>query len=261
MNFEVKQSLVININGTISKSETSFIVGFEMKMKTNSERVYSIDKENINKVLSDKNTHLMLLDELECLTYPIEIATDFQGDFLKIQDHQKWLSNWEDNSLKLIEKYDSLENAQDIRDKYYAILSDEKTFTSNKFREPFWNLLFFNPPFDNVNKPDLGTTLQWYIKSIGLIPCKGRTKIINPASKQVIIHFESQQQLTDAIIEAMQSKAKFQNIKWDKQKANLQVESEFDTIVRKIKNKTAVFELVIAENFSYFEKTVIDIKN
>ena len=259
MIFEVIQSLNISVNGHQSSLKTNFEIDFEIQEKTNSERIYIIKKARDTKVDNNDNSHLVILEQLEWFTYPLKIATSLEGNFLRMLDHKKWLDNWKHNVQLLLDEYDNLENLKDIRDKYYEIVKDEQLFIANKFKEPFWNLIFFSPPIDNVNKPDLGTTLNWNVKSIGVLPCVGRTIIKNPASEELIIYFESEQKITHNIVETMQSK--LQDVKWDEQKINLQVEANFNTQHRKLKNKKAVFEFSISESFSYIEKTVINVKN
>ena len=258
MIFEVIQSLSISINGQQSNLKTNFEIDFEIQEKTNSERIYIIKKEKATNVDDNENSHLIILEQLEWLTYPLKIATNLDGAFLRILDFNKWLMSWEQNAQLLLDEYDNLENLKDIRDKYYEIVKDEQIFTANKFKEPFWNLIFFSPPIDNVNKPDLGTTLNWNIKSIGILPCVGRTTIQNPASEEVIIYFESEQKITNNIVEIMQSK--LQDVKWEEQKINLQVIANFDTTKRKLKNKKALFKFTIGNAFSYTEETNLVLK-
>ena len=259
MIFEVIQSLTISINGHQSSLKTNFEIDFEIQEKTNSERIYIIKKDKATNIDDNENSHLVILEQLEWFTYPLKIATNLEGNFLRMLDHKKWLTSWEQKAQLLLDEYDNLENLKDIRDKYYEIVKDELKFTANKFKEPFWNLLFFSPPVDNVNNPDLGTILNWNIKSIGNLPCVGRTIIKNPASEEVIIYFESEQKITHNIVQTMQSK--LQDVKWEEQKINLQVIANFDTTERKLKNKKAIFVFIIGNAFSYIEETNLVLKN
>ena len=66
--------------------------------------------------------------------------------------------------------------------------------------------IFFNPPIDNVNLPDLGTFLNWDIKALGIIPCIGRITVLNLEAKEIIISFDSTQKVTHNIIETLKPK-------------------------------------------------------
>jgi hypothetical protein len=260
MVFEVTQSLTITMNGFQSSIKTRFEIEFLIHEKTEDKRIYIIKKAKVATLPISDNDNLKVVEELEWHTYPIKIATNLEGHFFGMLEHEEWLGNWEKNTQSIIKEYGNSANVKDIWNKYYEVAKDEKAFVANKFKEPFWNLLFFNPPIDNANQPDLGTTLNWNIKSIGIMPCVGKTKVRNPDASDVVIYFESQQRVGQDIIEGLESKARLQNVRWDDQKGVLQVASTFDTVQRKLKSKKALFEFIIKGHFSYVEETVIEFK-
>ncbi len=260
MIFEITQDLTITMNGFHTNLKTRFEVEVLVLDKAEKARVFGIMKNKIATFPISDNNYLKVIEELEWQTYPIEIETDIEGNFQKMLNHKKWLKNWENKTLPLIEQSDGAENVKDIRNKYHEIAKSEHEFIESKFKEPYWNLLFFNPPIDVANKPSFGTTLNWNIKSLGIVPCTGRTTLQNTASNEVIIHFESRQKLPQNIIDSMQAKIALTDIDWDQQKANLHISSTFDTFQKKIVNKKALFEFIVEGSFSYVEITSIDLK-
>jgi hypothetical protein len=259
MVFEVTQSLAITMNGFQTTEKTRFDVEFLVLDKAENKRVFGINKKKTPSISINEN-YLEVIEELDLQTYPIEIETDLQGNFLKMLNHKKWLKNWELKTATIAEKFEDSENVKYIRDKYLEIVSDEQKFTKYRFKEPFWNLLFFNPPIDVTNKPNIGTLLNWNLKSIGFTECEGRTELKSPSDEEVTIFFESKQKITQAIIEKLELKTGVQNINWNEQKTNLQIASVFNTVQKKLKNKKAIFELVIDGAFSYIEETIINFK-
>jgi hypothetical protein len=260
MVFEVTQSLAVTMNGFQTTLKTRFDVVFLIQEKTDQGRVYLINKSKIVAIPIDDNNYLKVIEDLEQYTYPIKIETNNEGHFKKILDHTTWLKEWEQKTLAIVEEYGNSENVKDMRNNYLEVIKNESLFITNKFKEPFWNLLFFNPPLDNVNNPDIGTKLNWNVKSIGTMPCIGRTKVKNPASKIVIINFESLQKIPQDSIDNLQEKIDGNDIKWENQKINLQVDATFDTINRKIINKKALFEFIIPNRFSYIEEIDLVLK-
>jgi hypothetical protein len=259
MIFEVTQSLAITMNGFQTTEKTRFDVEFLVLDKAENKRVFGINKKKTPSISINDN-YLEVIEELDLQTYPIEIETDMQGNFLKMLNHKKWLKNWEQKTENITEKFQDFENVKYIRDKYLEIVSDEQKFIKYRFKEPFWNLLFFNPPIDVTNKPNIGTSLNWNLKSISPVDCEGRTELKNPADEEVTIFFESKQKITPEIIEILKLKTGVHNIEWEEQKTNLQIASVFNTIQKKLKNKKALFELIVEGAFSYIEETNINFK-
>jgi hypothetical protein len=260
MVFEVTQSHTITMNGFQTSKKTKFDVEFLVLNKSENRRIYGIRKERITNVPFSDNNHLKILEDLEWHCYPIEIETDMEGNFIKMLHHKKWLKNWEQKTQLLNLEYRDEDYLKEIRNKFYEIVKDEEKIIENRFKEPYWNLLFFNPPIDQVNHPDLGTSLQWNIKSLGTIPCVGRTKLRNSDTDEVLIFFESLQKLTPEIIKEMKTKVDFPNVVWEDQKVNLQVGTTFNTAEKKLKDKKAFFEFRIEGHFSYVEETIINFK-
>jgi hypothetical protein len=260
MIFEVTQSLAITMNGFQTTIKKRFDVEFLALNKAENKRVFGIEKKKSPSISINNNEFLDVIEELDLQTYPIEIETDLEGNFIKMLNHKKWLKNWELKTETIAEKFEDSQNVKYIRDQYLEIVSDEEKFIKYRFKEPFWNLLFFNPPIDAGNKPNIGTAINWTLISLGHVECEGRTELKNPSDEEVTIFFESKQKLTEDIIESLKSKTNIEEINWEEQKTSLQIGSVFNTIQKKLKNKKALFELVIEGVFSYVEETVINFK-
>ncbi len=260
MIFEVTQSHTITMNGFQTIKKTKFDVEFLVLDKAENRRIYGIRKDRIINVPFSENNYLKILEDLEWHCYPIEIETDLEGNFIKILNHKKWLKNWEQKTLLLNHEYRDEDYLKELRSKFHEIVKDEQRLVENRFKEPYWNLLFFNPPIDPANQPDLGTELKWNIKSLGTIPCIGRTKLRNPETDEVLIFFESLQKITPNIIQEMKTKVDFPDVIWEDQKVNLQVGTTFNTVEKKLKDKKAFFEFRIEGHFSYVEETIINFK-
>lgn len=259
MIFEIIEETTILMNGFQKETKTRFNIDFSLFSKTEDERIYIINKEKIHTIPIQENAFLRIVEELETLNYPIKIKTDYKGHFVEIFEHEKWLEEWDSRAQELIEKFDYFDKAKDVKEYYYNIIKDREVFTKAKFKEPYWNLFFFNPPIDNVNLPDIGTTLKWNIKAIGQIPCIGRTTILNPGSKDIIISFDSYQRLTHNIIDLLKPHIK-RGIRWEDQTVKLHAESHFDNVEKKIKRKSALFQFLINEEIRYIEKINITLK-
>jgi hypothetical protein len=259
MVFEIIEETTILMNGFHKEIKTRFNIDFSLFKKTEDERIYIINKEKINTIPVQENAFLRIVEELETLNYPIKIKTDYKGHFVEIFEHQKWLKEWEQKAEELIGSFDYFDKAKDVKEYYYNIIKDQETFTKNKFKEPYWNLFFFNPPIDNINLPDIGTIFNWNIKAIGQIPCVGRTTILNPDSKDIVISFDSYQRLTHNIIEILKPNIK-REIRWEDQTVKLHAESHFDNVEKKIKRKSASFQFLINEEIRYIEKINVTLK-
>ncbi|CAM3750006.1 hypothetical protein FLGE108171_13275 [Flavobacterium gelidilacus] len=260
MVFEIVEEVNIQTNGFLKKLKTRFMISFLLFNKTEDERIYIINKEKINNLPVQENEFLSIQEEFEALNFPIKIKTDYKGHFIGIHDHETWLAEWDLKAEEVIEMHEDPERARSVKNKYFDVIKDENFFTKNKFKQPSWNIFFFNPPIDNVNLPDLGTILNWNIQAIGTIPCVGRTAILNPESKEIIISFDSTQKLSHNIIENLKSKIKA-DIRWDEQRVKLHTESHFDTVEKKVKKKTAYFQFMIKDIISYTEDVTITLKN
>lgn len=260
MVFEIIEETSILMNGFQKEIKTRFTIDFSLYNKTEDERIYIINKEKINALPVQENAFLRVIDELETLNYPIKIKTDYKGHFIEIEDHESWLVDWNIKANKLIEKFDDFEKAKEIKEYYFNLIKNKSEFTANKFKEPYWNLFFFNPPLDNVNLPDIGTSLVWNIKAIGSIPCVGRTTVLNPGSREILIAFDSYQRVTNAIIETLKPKIR-RDVKWEEQTVKLRTETHFDNVEKKIKRKAAYFQFHIKEEIRYTENITITLKN
>ncbi len=261
MVFEIIEEVNILMNGFQKEVKTRFNIDFSLFNKTEDERIYIINKQKINTIPVQESPILRVIEQLESLNYPIKIKTDYKGHFMEIHEHEKWLNEWNKRADELIEKeFDYFDKAKEIKAYYFDIIKDVDAFTKNKFKEPYWNLFFFNPEIDNVNLPDIGTTLNWNIKAIGLIPCIGRTTILNPGSREIIISFDSYQRLSNNVIEVLKPNIN-REIKWDEQTVKLHTECHFDNVEKKVKKKSAYFQFLIKEEIRYTENITITSKN
>ena len=259
MIFEIVEEVSILMNGFQKESKTRFNIDFSLYNKTEDERIYIINKERIHTLPIQENAFLKVVDELEALNYPIKIKTDYKGHFLEIEDHENWLLEWNQKAEKLLIDSPDFDKAREVKEYYYDLIKDQETFTKIKFKEPYWNLFFFNPPIDNVNLPDIGTILNWNIKAIGIIPCVGRTSILNPGARDIIISFDSYQRVSHNIIEVLKSKIS-RDIKWEEQTVKLHTESLFDNVEKKMKKKSAYFQFLIKDEIKYIESVTIVLK-
>jgi hypothetical protein len=260
MVFEVTQSLAITMHGFQNILKTRFNVEFLALNKDENKRVFGIKKKKFPNIPAFDDSYSEIIEELELHIYPIEIETDLEGNFLEILNYNKWLKNWELKTDSSHLKFQDSQNAKNIRNNYFETLKDKQKFIENRFKEPFWNLLFFNPPLDKVNNQDLGTSLNWNLMSIGLLNCTGRTELKNTSSEEVVIYFESRQKITEEIIEKLKTKTNLNDVNWEDLKTNLQVGATFNTFEKKVKSKKALFELIIEGEPSYVEETVINFK-
>ncbi len=260
MVFEVTQSLAITMHGFQNILKTRFNVEFLALNKDENKRVFGIKKNKFPNIPAFDDSYSEIIEELDLYIYPIEIETDLEGNFLGILNYSKWLKNWELKTESIHLKFADSANATSIRNQYLETIKDKEKFMQSRFKEPFWNLLFFNPPLDKANNVDLGTSLNWNLMSIGLLNCFGRTELKNTSTEEVVIYFESRQKISDEIIEKLKTKTNLIDVNWEDLKANLQVGATFNTFEKKVKSKKALFELVIEGGFSYSEETVINFK-
>lgn len=259
MVFEIVEEINILTNGFQKKMKTRYTISFLLFNKTEDERVYIINKEVINTIPVQENEFLSIQEKFENLNFPIKIKTDYKGQFIGIYDHDTWLAEWNLKAEALVFNHKHSERMTIIKDNYFESIKNEEVFTKNKFKQPAWNIFFFNPPIDNVNLPDIGTILNWHIKAIGTIPCVGRTTVLNPEAKEIIISFNSTQKLSHNIVEKLKQTIK-SDIRWDEQRVKLYTESHFDTYEKKVKKKTAYFQFLINDVISYSEDVTITLK-
>lgn len=260
MIFEIVERIDCTINNLVQKIEKKFNIYFSIQQNTEQGKVYLVNKIIEKKENIKENVFLEVLATLEALTYPLKIETDSNGNFKNFFDFDNWLHEWLKNTKQIVNKFEDSENVKNIRNQYYDIIKEEAAFTKSKFKEAYWNLFFFNPPIDNKNKPDLGTTLQWNIKTIGIQTCTGRAKVINPASKEIIISFEANSEIEKSLLEKIRGKANKKGTEQEEVKIKLVTESYFDTIEKKIKKKKANFHLAMKNGFTYKEEITITLK-
>ncbi|MFB9076275.1 hypothetical protein ACFFLS_26055 [Flavobacterium procerum] len=257
MIFEITHKINTTVNDNLKEIQTSFNVEFLVLEKKSNFNIYEVSKTKVINKPSHENTYLTFLESLDQLTYPIKIQTTSEGKFVKLIEYKEWLEKWEENTALLMEEYDDNKNAQDILDRFNLNVYDEKTFVQNKFKEPFWNLIFFNPEVDDEQQSN-STTINWNIKTIGNLECVGKTKFTTSDSGKSLLCFESQEVLDEKCI---------QNIDFitnnkanpNECKANVKVISTLDASNRKIKNKSAVFEIKTDTLFHYKEETFLNI--
>lgn len=257
MTFETTHKISTIVNGNAKEIQTSFNVEFLALEKKSNFNTYEVSKTKVINNPGHENTYLTFLENLEQLTYPIKIQTTSEGKFVKLLEYKEWLERWEENTAILMEEYDGNKNAQDILERFNLNVYDEKTFTQNKFKEPFWNLIFFNPEVDEEQSRN--TAISWNIKSIGNLECVGKTKFVISDAGESLLCFESQEVLNERCTERIN----FITNNKDNQKeyvANLQVITTLDASNKKIKYKSALFEIQTDTLFQYKEETFLNIK-
>ncbi len=170
--FDVDNSLEVNFGdkrGIISSFKMS-IAETENNDKTKNWLIEKIEED----VSLFENPFMEILNKLEQSSYPLEIKVDDRGVFLKAKDHKKTVENWKLKTESLKESYN---NADAFLNQYLSALESDDLFYENKFKEPFWNLLFFAPSYlDNgmVHKEKI----TWFIKSLGEVECEGSIKAV-----------------------------------------------------------------------------------
>jgi hypothetical protein len=258
MTFEITHKINTIVNENVKEIQTSFNVTFLALEKKSNFNTYEINKtKTINKP-AHENTYLAFLENLDQLTYPIKIQTTSKGEFVKMIEYKEWLERWEENTAILMEEYDDNKNAKDILERFNLNVYHEKTFTKNKFKEPFWNLIFFNPEVDQEEQTN-NTAINWNIKSIGNLECAGKTKFVISDAGESLLCFESQETVNEECTEKINVITSNKNNQ-KQYAANIKVIATLDTSHRKIKYKSAIFEIQTDALFHYKEETFLNIK-
>lgn len=258
MTFEITHKINTIVNDNVKEIQTSFNVEFLALEKKSNFNIYEVSKTKVINKPDHENTYLTFLENLDQLTYPIKIQTTSEGKFVKLIEYKEWLERWEENTITLMEEYDGNKNAKDILEKFNLNVYDEKTFTQNKFKEPFWNLIFFNPEIDKEEQSN-NTAINWNIKSIGNLECVGKTKFVISDAGESLLYFESQEVVNEKCTE----KINFITSNKASQKqyvTNVKVITALDASHRKIKYKNAIFEIQTDTLFYYKEETFLNIK-
>jgi hypothetical protein len=259
MTFEITHKINTIVNDNVKEIQTSFNVEFFALEKKSNFNTYEISKTKVVCTPpSHENTYLTFLENLDQLTYPIKIQTTSQGEFVKLIEYKEWLERWEENTAILMEEYDDNKNAKDILERFNLNVYEEQTFTQNKFKEPFWNLIFFNPEIDKEEQ-STNTAINWNIKSIGNLECVGKTKFVISDAGESLLCFESQEVVDEECTEIIN----FITSNKANQKpymTNLKVITTLDNSHSKIKHKSAIFEIQTDTLFHYKEETFLNIK-
>ena len=257
MTFEITHKIKTIADDDAKEIQTSFDIEFFVLEKKSNFNTYEISKTKVVNNPSHENTYLTFLENLDQLTYPIKIQTTSEGEFIKMVEFKEWLERWRENTAALMEEYDGNKNAKDILERFNLNVYDEKTFIQNKFKEPFWNLIFFNPEVDEEQFNN--AAISWNIKSIGNLECKGMTKFIQSSTGELLLCFESQEVVNEECTEMI-------NFITDKQYsqdqyiADLKIITALDAVYNKIKHKSAIFEIQTDTLFHYKEETFLNIK-
>lgn len=258
MTFEITHKINTIVNDNAKEIQTSFDVEFLALEKKSNFNIYEISKTKVINYPCHENTYLTFLENLDQLTYPIKIQTTSQGEFVKMIEYKEWLERWEENTAILMEEYDGNKNAKDILERFNLSVYDEQTFTQNKFKEPFWNLIFFYPEVDDKEQSN-NTAINWHIKSIGSLECVGRTKFVVSDTDESLLCFESEEEVNEECTEMINF---ITNNKSNQNQyvTNVKVITALDTSHRKIKYKSAIFEIQTDALFHYKEETFLNIK-
>ncbi|MBF7091734.1 hypothetical protein IUY40_09285 [Flavobacterium sp. ALJ2] len=258
MTFEITHKISTIVNDNAKEIQTSFNVEFLALEKKSNFNTYEISKTKVINTPSHKNSYLTFLENLEQLTYPIKIQTTSQGEFVKLIEYREWLERWEENTAILMEEYDGNENAKDILEKFNINVYDEQIFMQNKFKEPFWNLIFFNPKIEDDEQSN-NITINWNLKSIGNVECTGKTKFVKSDTGESLLCFESQDVINEGcteIINFITSNKANQNEYMTKVKAI----TALDTSHSRVKYKSAIFEIQKDTSFHYKEEIFLNIR-
>jgi hypothetical protein len=255
MTFEITHKIDTIVNGNVKEIQTSFDIEFLALEKKSNFNTYEISKTKVVNNPINENTYLTFLENLEHLTYPIKIQTTNKGKFVRIVEYKEWLEIWEKKTAVLMEEYEGNENAKDILKKYNLNVYDEQTFTQNKFKEPFWSLIFFYPEVDDENqfKP---TTVNWNIKTIGSLECNGKTKFIQSDTGESLLCFESQEIINPECTEIINFITN-NPANQDQYVANIKIITALDESYKKVKYKKAVFKIQADTLFHYKEETFL----
>ena len=258
MTFEITHKIKTIVDDNVKEIQTSFDIEFFILEKKSNFNTYEISKTKVVNNPSHENTYLTFLGNLDQLTYPIKIQTTSQGEFVKMVEYKEWLERWEENTAALMEEYDGNKNGKDILERFNLNVYDEKTFIQNKFKEPFWNLIFFNPEVDEEGQSN-NIAINWNIKSIGNLECIGKTKFVVSDSGESLLCFESQEAVNKECTEMINfiTGNKFNHNQYA---TNVKVITTLDSFNRKAKHKSAIFEIQTDTLFYYKEETFLNIK-
>lgn len=258
MTFEITHKISTIVNDNAKEIQTSFNVEFLALEKKSNFNTYEVSKTKVINNPSHENTYLTFLENLEQLTYPIKIQTTSQGEFVKLIEYKEWLERWEKNTAILMEEYDGNKNAKDILEKFNLNVYDKQIFTQNKFKVPFWNLIFFNPEVDKEEHPNK-TIINWNIKSIGNVECAGKTKFVISDTGESLLYFESQEVVNEGCTERINFVTS-NKTNLEQYVTNVKAITALDTSHSRIKYKSAIFEIQTDTSFHYKEEIFLNIK-
>ena len=255
--YQVDQVLETQQNGVATKTVTTFDLEYFCHNQKENTTVVVIKKHSTPTLPGKENNFLELLQQLEAYTYPIAVEVSKHGDFIHIVNHENWLENWNKNTLAFLDNHGYSEEATGIQQRFYEIVKDENVFTNNKFKEPFWNLFFFNPAFDIEQPVPLPAHITWDIKTFGTIAFKGTIQRTNTGGRTAVTRFEATQQPDATLAETLGSILRLPGTDWQQQAAKLEIVTEFDLMYNRLQQKSAILEFTIGSHFSYLEKTTI----
>jgi hypothetical protein len=248
MIYKVEEKIKIKYNSFHKKMKTNFDFDVVLYNKNKEERFYLVNRNNVINIPEIDNNFVKLLSELEEINYPLKVKTNTKRVFIDIEDFDNWLKEWQIKASKISEKYNNEENIKDIVDNYYQIIKNKDVFIKNKFKEPFWNLFFYD--FNSKS-------FDWHINTIGTMNCQGQNKSLKTGPGKETWKFESFQQLSEPIIEKLKQTTTTDKTDWNSQKAELTVEFYVDYVEQSTRLKKAFFSLTIDNVISYDEETTI----
>jgi hypothetical protein len=258
--YQVDQVLETLLNGVATKTATTFDFEYFCHNQKENTIVIVIKKHSALALPGTENNFLELLQQFEAYTYPIAVEVSKHGDFIHIVNHKNWLENWNKNTLAFLEQHSYSEEATDLQQQFYEIVKDENVFAKNKFKEPFWNLFFFNPAFDIKHLTPSAADITWDIKTFGPIAFQGTIQCTNTNGRTATTRFEATQPPDTALAETLQSMLQLPGTGWQQQAAKLEIVTEFDLMYDRLQQKSAILEFTIGSHFSYLEKTIITLK-
>lgn len=229
--------------------KTNFVFSIYQHKRKEKSLIWVVDK-TYGSSYPTGNTYLDVIHDLEYYSYPIAVEVDSHGSLLNMVNHEGWFNQLKKSTEKFVTVSD---NAADLRKQYLEIAENENKFFKNKTREPFWNLLFFSPSGykEGIESED---RIQWHIKTIGDVICKGKVKYdVTEKGLKIIFNVENF---------VLEEASKIVNEKYQKSSSNYKIQllisMEYHSQKYYYTKKTANFRMYDNDFLLYEEKITID---
>lgn len=248
VHYKVKQSTGIFFQEK-KELKTNFVFSIYQHKRKDKSLIWVVDR-TYDSSYPTENTYLDVIHDLEYYSYPIAVEVDFNGNLLNMVNHEGWFNQLKKSTEKFVTVSD---NAADLRKQYLEIAENENKFFKNKTKEPFWNLLFFSPLGykEGIESED---TIQWHIKTIGQVICKGKVKY-NITDKGLKITFIAENFVSEEILKVITEKYQRTSSNY---KIQLLITMEYHSQKYHYIKKTAGFNLYDNDFLLFEEKITID---